>query len=138
LICFGIIYSLAVPDVSVATSVAEIGLLHSNVQLKSDAARDFFSGSKAQKSLNLAALQVTWCCKPNVGVTHCDAMNLLGIALDIFQTVDQAILEQWSKGDEGETNIRRMMSKLMEPGLDPELQLQVRTSIWTMTKIKVI
>jgi hypothetical protein len=127
LLCFGIIYTLAVPGAMEASSNFDIAALHNDIQLKSYAALDFFSGAKAYKSLNLAALQVSWASKPNVGVTRGDALKLLDIALDIFRVVDQKLLKQWSESSEGQTNIRRIMSKLLETGLDPEIQLQVRT-----------
>jgi hypothetical protein len=125
LICFGIMYALAVPDAAEVASAVDIATLHSDAQLKSEAALEFFSGNKAYKSLNLAALQVTWSCKPNVGITRYNALKLLDIALDIFRVIDQKILQKWTKSNEGQTNVRRMMSKLLETELDPEIQLQV-------------
>jgi hypothetical protein len=125
LICFGIMYALAVPGAVDAGSMVEIVTQHNDIQLKSDAALEFFAGNKAYKSLNLAALQVTWSCKPNVGITRNDALELLDIALNIFRVIDQKILEQWIKSSEGQTNVRRMISKLLETELDSEIQLQV-------------
>jgi hypothetical protein len=130
LICFGIIYALATPDAVGPLSTSESATMRSDIQLKSDAALDFFSGNKAYKSLNLAALQVTWACKPNVGMSRGDVLKLSDIALDIFRVVDRQILEHWSKSSEGQTNIRRIISKLLETGLDQEIQLQVRIKLF--------
>jgi hypothetical protein len=138
LICFGIMYALALPYTVEVASNSEITTIHNDVQLKSDAALEFFSGSKAYKSLNLAALQVTWSCKPNVGIARDDALKLLDIALDIFRVIDQKILEQWSKSSEGQTNVRRMMGKLLETELDPEMQLQVCWHSFPVIKLESV
>jgi hypothetical protein len=127
LICFGIMYALAVPNATEASSAIDITTDHNGIQFKSDAALDFFSGAKAYKSLNLAALQVTWASKPNVGVPRKEALRLLDIALDIFRVVDQSLLKQWSESSDGQTNIRRITGKLLETDVDPEIQLQVCT-----------
>lgn len=129
LTCLGVIYALAVPS-GTLRGLTQSQLVHS--ELKTDLARAFFSGGKAGKSLNLAALQAAWSCKSSVGLSFTQVLRSLDIVLNIFSVVEAKVRSAWSKTNEGQNNISRLMSKAMEEGLDLELQMKLFAILGTV------
>ncbi|QDS68346.1 hypothetical protein FKW77_010712 [Venturia effusa] len=129
LTCFGIIYALA------TASGPSRGRTHSqpvHSELTSDLARTFFSGRKAEKSLNLAALQAAWSCKASVGLSFNQVLRSLDIVSNIFSVVDAKVRSVWSKTNDGQANVSRLMSKAMEEGLDIELRIRLFAILGTV------
>jgi hypothetical protein len=129
LICLGVIHALAVPS-GTLRGLTQSQMLHS--ELTTDTARAFFSGGKAVKSLSLAALQAAWSCKSNTSLSFSEILRSLNIVLNIFLVVDAKVRSDWSKTSEGQSAISRLMSKVMEEGLDLELQMRLFAILGTV------
>lgn len=130
LLCLGIIKALSEPrlpkDKSLTSPVSSASLLSSpqprSPEWRIQAARSYFSGSKAANTLKLIALQVLWACRDNAGLSISDASQCLDIANSTVECLDKGLRHGWSRSNAN--IIRKILEKISRPEIPSSLKLR--------------
>lgn len=84
----------------------------------------FFSGSKALKSLDLAALQAVWITKPTRDVVQDDMLRKLAIVQHVVEAVPSEVLRSWTASAQGQGAVSRLASQCQDPASAVHVRLQ--------------
>lgn len=100
---------------------------------RSDAARSFFTGSKAAKTMPLLTLRVIFACKEGIDMSLHQVIEDVKAANEAVQAVDTVVRHEWSRANN--LHIRKLVEKAMRPDIHPDLQLQALTFIGLITNV---
>lgn len=84
-----------------------------------------FSGSKAQKTLQLVVLRVIWACKTGSDRACSEALLCIKLANSVLLAVDSGIRQEWCTRNAAV--IRKVIEKSNLPDLSTSIRLQVNT-----------
>jgi len=100
---------------------------------RSDAARSFFTGSKAAKTMLILTLRVVLACKEGADMPLHRALENVKAANEAVQAVDAAARHEWARANS--PYIRKLVEKAMRHDINPDLQLQTLTFIGLMSNV---
>lgn len=88
----------------------------------SDAIQQFFSGSKAQKTVQLVVLRAMWACTTSTGEPFDERMESLLLANEVISAISPHLRETWRKANS--LIVGKLQDKIMSTALEPELKFQ--------------
>lgn len=99
---------------------------------KPDTVQQFFTATKAQRTMQLIALRVMWACNASTGDSIDEKAESLALANRIVTAVPVWEREAWSKANA--LLLKKFEEKVFAPSLDPSIQFQALCFLVRLTE----